>query len=209
MMTASERLAEIEACFRCNGVGSRREEEAAAPYIAAIRNRDEAVLALYDEFNGGQERRNLGRILDNARKWRRMQLFGFRERRYDEYGWLKAEPVSREEIALLLKGRSIMENSINIAEFPDHSWTGDFSWSIGNEGCSGLASVWDERKGSRKEAIRAAAEGWKKRCISALSRVDTDERTGRYIRSVMLPAADAFISEQAGGVQLEFEFDFD
>lgn len=207
-MTIEERLEEI--AYMQDRYMTMLKRECLEEYRKAVADNNREILALYDEFDGGMEYRSIGRILDNASSWRRAQMFGFRKREYDEYGHIITEAIAREEIPISTEIKnSIGRNSINLAEFPDHSWTAAYDWAFPQSGRCSLASIWNDRMTTRDDAVRDGIRRYKEPCQEVLDSDSTGPKE-RALARALIAAADKVLAEntEENFVQLEFDFTF-
>lgn len=206
-MTTEERLEEI--AYMKDRYMTRLERECLEEYRKAVAENNEKILALYDEFDGGRDFRSIGRILDNASTWRRAQMFGFTRREYDEYGHIITEAIAREEIPIYPAERKnfIGRNSINLAEFPDHSWTAAYDWAFPQSGRCSLASIWDDRMATRADAVRDGIRRYKEPCQEVLDSDSTGPKAKALARA-LIAAADKVLEENTAGPAIQLEFDF-
>ena len=207
-MTIEERLEEI--AYEKDRYLTKLEMECLEEYRKAVMENDEKILALYDEFDGGQDFRSIGRILLNASTWRRAQMFGFRKREYDEHGHIIIKAIAREEIPISPERKNFLcRNSINLAQFPDHSWTAAYGWSFPQCGRGSLASIWDDRMETRADAIRDGIREYKKPCQDVLDSESAGPKEKALARA-LIAAADKVLEENTAeqAIQLEFDFTF-
>lgn len=207
-MTIEERLEEI--AYEKDRYLTKLEMECLEEYRKAVIENNKETLALYDEFDGGMEYRSIGRIISNASAWRRAQLFGFRKREYNEYGHIIIEAITREEIPINPERKNfICRNSINLAQFPDHSWTAAYDWSFPQSGRCSLASIWDDRMETRADAVRDGIRRYKEPCQDVLDSESTGPKEKALARA-LIAAADKVLEENTAeqAIQLEFDFTF-
>lgn len=205
-MTIEERLEEI--AYMKDRYMTRLEMECLDEYRKAVMENNAEVLALYDEFDGNRDFRSIGRILNNASIWRRAQMFGFRKREYDEYGHIIAEAIAREEIPISTERKNFIgRNSINLAEYPDHSWTAAYDWAFPQCGRGSLASIWDDRMETRADAVRDGIRRYKEPCQEVLDSDSTGPREKALARA-LIAAADKVLEENTAGQAIQLEFDF-
>lgn len=207
-MTIEERLEEI--AYMKDRYMTGLEMECLDEYRKAVMENNAEVLALYDEFDGGRDFRSIGRILDNASSWRRAQMFGFTKREYDEYGHIIVEAIAREEIPISTERKNFIgRNSINLAEYPDHSWTAAYDWAFPQCGRCSLASIWDDRMETRADAVRDGIRRYKEPCQEVLDSDSTGPKEKALARA-LIAAADKVLEENTAeqAIQLEFDFTF-
>ncbi len=136
--TKQEKLAAILEYNPC-----RTERNSVLRYLLAVRRDDADEIAYFESFGDC-----VHQIILNVRTYERGLLFGYTDKQFDEYGWLRGMLPIVERIEL------DMWNTIHIGQSIDGTYAVTVDWSTGGAGGGSHPSVWDEPIADYKEAVR-------------------------------------------------------
>lgn len=122
---------------------SRTERNAVLGYLLAIRKNDAEKIAYFENFGN-----SVHEIILNASTYERGLLFGYTDKRLDEYGWLRGMIPIIENIEL------DMHNTIHIGQSLNGKYAVTISWSMGGAGGGSYPSVWNEPITKYQEAVK-------------------------------------------------------
>ncbi len=132
----------------------RTERHDAAVYLNALRTDNRAVIEEYESFGDRPHQFFL-----NKRTYDAGLRFGFTDRRYDEYGWLKnADFTEQERIEFAPKDSPVSFNHLTIGKGSNDKWSYGASYSTGAAGCGYGLGVWGKVFDTRKECLKAALQ---------------------------------------------------
>jgi hypothetical protein len=125
-----------------------------AAYLKALWLNDRKTIEEYESF--GNDMRH---ILMNKREYDKGLLFGFTEKKFNEYGWLSnAEFTEKERIDFFHKKGWASFNYVIIGKGLNGKWTYGASYSTGSSGGGYGINVYGKRFDSRKACLAAALQ---------------------------------------------------
>lgn len=132
----------------------RTERHDAAVYLNALRTDNRAVIEEYESFGDRPHQFFL-----NKRTYDAGLRFGFTDRRYDEYGWLRnADFTEQERIEFAPKESSVAFNHLTIGKGNNGKWSYGASYSTGAAGSGYGLGVWGKVFDTRKECLKSALQ---------------------------------------------------
>ena len=132
----------------------RTERHDAAVYLNALRTDNRAIIEEYESFGERPYQFFL-----NKRTYYAGLRFGFTDKRYDEYGWLKnADFTGQERIEFFPTGSSVSFNHLTIGKGSNGKWSYGASYSTGAAGCGYGLGIWGKVFDTRKECLKAALQ---------------------------------------------------
>lgn len=136
----------------------RDERKVATKYLQALRNDDTTFVQYFESFGD-----NIRAMIMNYIAYQQGLIFGFTDKEFDEFGWLKSPKfLEVEEFDFPHKSSTHLTNSVIIGKGKNDKWT--YGRYIYNE-CSGHSSglsVWNGVCNSREEALKEVLELMKK-----------------------------------------------
>lgn len=137
LMSKEEKLQALADYLPC-----RHERQYVLRYILALRHDDTEQVAWFESF--GQSVRH---VILNISTYERGKLFGYADKRFDEYGWIRGMLPIVENIAL------DDFNVIRIGQSVNGLYAVTVNWATSNAGGGSYPSVWDEPIADYKEAV--------------------------------------------------------
>lgn len=120
----------------------RHERQYVFRYIQALRQDDSEQVAWFESFG-----MSVYQIMLNVSTYERGKMFGYTDKRFDEYGWIRGMLPIVENIEL------DTANVIHIGQSVNGMYAVSVSWGTGNAGGGSRPSVWDEPIADYKEAV--------------------------------------------------------
>ena len=120
----------------------RHERQYVSRYIQALRQDDSEQVAWFESF--GQ---SIPHVMLNVSTYERGKLFGYADKRFDEYGWIRGMLPIVEDIEL------DTANVIHIGQSVNGLYAVTVSWGTSHAGGGSYPSVWDEPIADYKEAV--------------------------------------------------------
>lgn len=120
----------------------RHERQYVLRYILALRHDDAEQTAWFESF--GQ---SVHCIMLNVSTYERGKLFGYTDKRFDEYGWIRGMLPVVENIEL------DNFNVIHIGQSVNGLYAVTINWSTGSAGGGSYPSVWDEPVADYRQAV--------------------------------------------------------
>lgn len=136
-MSKEEKLQELADYLPC-----RHERQYVSRYIQALRQDDSEQVSWFESF--GQSIRH---VMLNVSTYERGKLFGYADKHFDEYGWIRGMLPIVENIEL---DTAIV---IHIGQSVNGQYAVTVSWGTSNAGGGSYPSVWDEPIADYKEAV--------------------------------------------------------
>lgn len=154
---------------------SRTERKAVLRYLLAIRKNDAEKIAYFENFGN-----SVHEIILNASTYERGLLFGYTDKRFDEYGWIKGMIPIIENIEL------DMHNTIHIGQSLNGKYAVTINWSTGGAGGGSYPSVWNEPITEYQEAVKQGVAELEERYAYALEHIsDSCNYNERKIRQLI------------------------
>jgi hypothetical protein len=180
-----EKLAQVEELNFCHA-----ERHSAAVYLKALWLNDTQRLNEYESL-GDTPRQ----FLMNKREYDKGLLFGFTEKKFNEYGWLSnAKFTEQERIEFFHKKGWVAHNYLILGKGLNGKWTYGASYSTGGAGGGYGISVWgkifDSRKACLAAALQEIMDGHRKNGISLKN--DTSNFNPQYSRIIVKQVKDLY-----------------
>ena len=121
----------------------RAERNAVLRYLLAVRRDDAGQIAYFEGFGN-----SVSRIISNVRTYERGLLFGYTDKQFDEYGWIRGMLPIVERIELDIF------NIIYIGQSINGMYAVTVDWCTGGAGGGSHPSVWDEPISDYKTAVK-------------------------------------------------------
>lgn len=154
---------------------SRTERNAVLGYLSAIRKNDAEKIAYFENFGN-----SVHEIILNASTYERGLLFGYTDKRFDEYGWIRGMIPIIENIEL------DMHNTIHIGQSLNGKYAVTINWSTGGAGGGSYPSVWNEPITEYQEAVKQGVAELEERYVYALKHIsDSCNYNERKIRQLI------------------------
>lgn len=162
-----------------------------AAYLMAIRQGNKQVTEEYESL-GNTPRQ----IIMNRREYDQGLLFGFTEKHFSSYGWLRNSTFAEcEEIRFIHKQGWAATNHLTIGRGNNGKWTYGVSLSTGSwSHCFGLG-VWGKIFDNRKECLKAALQEILDGHREAAERLKNDtcgNFNAQYSKEVVRQVKDAY-----------------
>ncbi|MFV0507338.1 MAG: hypothetical protein ACK5L5_11670 [Bacteroidales bacterium] len=131
---------------------SRVERHNVAVYLNALRKNDRSTIEEYESFGNTPSR-----LLDNKRRYDRQALFGFTDKKFNEYGWLESPQfLDCEEIEFPHRDGWAVHNHINIGRGLNGKWSYGVSYAYSSGGAGYGLGIWGDIFDSKKECLISA-----------------------------------------------------
>lgn len=154
---------------------SRTERKAVLRYLLAIRKNDAEKIAYFENFGN-----SVHEIILNASTYERGLLFGYTDKKFDEYGWIRGMIPIIENIELDI------HNTIHIGQSLNGKYAVTINWSTGGAGGGSYPSVWNEPITEYQEAVKQGVAELEERYAYALEHIsDSCNYNERKIRQLI------------------------
>lgn len=139
-----------------------------AEYLWAVYRNKTETIAKYEAFG-----KHIRQIMYNMHCYKRGLLFGFKERGFNEHGWIeKVKWLNYEEIRLDDKESGFLSNGVRIGMGLNGKWAFSINYSFGASGGSGPLCEFSEIEESRALAIETGLLLLQEKHTNALTKTD-------------------------------------
>lgn len=157
-----------------------KERNAVARYLQAVRRNDEEQIAYFESFGD-----SVRKIILNVRTYERGLLYGYKDKQFNEYGWLLGmlPIVERIELDIL--------NTIFIGQSINGTYAVTVDWCTGGAGGGSHPSVWDEPVTDYRKAVKIGIEELERTYAGAMTNTaDSTNYNAKKIRKLIAKLAE-------------------